>query len=134
MPILTRKLTVADAMKIEIRNPVEKSTGAVDCEINHPGLGKWISYTAAPDGDPAMQVIHTRAFGMGPVPYVPPPPTKEQLVAEARRQREQAYRRQADPLFFEAEAGEIERQAWLDKRAEIKKRFPMPDAKAKGKP
>lgn len=125
MPTLTRKLTVADAMAIKIRNPVENASGGVDCEIEHPRLG-WIKYSAAHDGDPAMQVIHTRANGMGPSPYVPPPLTDQQLIEKARRERETAFRREADPIFFQVQRGEIERQAWLDKCAEIKARFPYP--------
>ena len=42
-------------------------------------------------------------------------------VAEARAE---AYRDEADPLFFKAQRGEIEQQVWLDKIAEIKQRLP----------
>lgn len=42
----------------------------------------------------------------------------------ASEMRAAAYREEADPLFFKAQAGEIEQSVWLDKRAEIKERFP----------
>ena len=121
----TRKLTIADAMKIAIRNPAENASGGIDCEIEHPRLG-WIKYSAAANGDPAMQRIYTRASAMGPKPYVPPPLTDQQITEQARREREIAFRREADPIFFQVQRGEMDRQAWLDKCAEIKARFPYP--------
>jgi hypothetical protein len=58
--------------------------------------------------------------------------TAEQKAAEAAQQkleqteanRKAAYAAEADPLFFKAQRGEVEQQAWLDKIAEIKQRFP----------
>ena len=44
--------------------------------------------------------------------------------AEAESQRAIAYKAEADPLFFYWQAGEGTEQAWLDKRAEIRARFP----------
>lgn len=44
--------------------------------------------------------------------------------AEAERQRAAAYKAEADPLFFYWQAGEGTEQAWQDKRAEIRARFP----------
>jgi len=38
--------------------------------------------------------------------------------------RAEAYREEADPLYFKAQRGEIEQQVWLDKIAEIKQRYP----------
>ena len=43
---------------------------------------------------------------------------------EAERNRKSAYIAEADPLFFKAQRGEVEQQAWLDKIAEIKARYP----------
>ncbi len=40
------------------------------------------------------------------------------------RLRQLAYSNEADPLFFEYQRGEKEKQAWLDKIAEIKNRYP----------
>jgi hypothetical protein len=50
-------------------------------------------------------------------------------VAEIKNQaaeaaRKAAYTDEADPLFFKAQRGEVEQQAWLDKVAEIKARYP----------
>jgi len=36
------------------------------------------------------------------------------------RKKELAYREESDSLFFKYQAGEIEKQVWLDKRNEIK--------------
>ena len=38
--------------------------------------------------------------------------------------RIQAYRNEADPLFFKAQRGEATKEAWLAKVAEIKARYP----------
>ncbi|MBN2864080.1 MAG: hypothetical protein JXN62_13015 [Bacteroidales bacterium] len=38
--------------------------------------------------------------------------------------RKAAYMAEADPLFFDYQKGEIEKEIWLDKVAEIKERFP----------
>ena len=53
-------------------------------------------------------------------------PTKAaaKKAAEAEAQRRVAYAAEADPLFFKAQRGEVEQQAWLDKIAEIKARYP----------
>lgn len=51
-----------------------------------------------------------------------------QDLADRRKARRlnirQAMRDESDELFFEYEAGEISKDDWLDKRAEIKARFP----------
>lgn len=43
---------------------------------------------------------------------------------QAEANRRAAYIAEADPLFFKAQRGEVEQQAWLDKIAEIKARYP----------
>jgi hypothetical protein len=43
---------------------------------------------------------------------------------ETQMLRLSAYKEEADPLFFKAQRGEISRQVWLDKVAEIRNRFP----------
>lgn len=50
------------------------------------------------------------------------PPTREEQEAK----RADAYRVEADPLFFQAQRGEATQQEWLDKIAEIQARFPYP--------
>ena len=48
-------------------------------------------------------------------------------VAEVDAARLAAYQTESDPLFFQWQAGEITEQEWLDKRAEIKTRYPNPE-------
>lgn len=48
--------------------------------------------------------------------------TARQLEAK-KAQKRLAYETEADPLFFKSERGEISKQAWLDKCAEIEARF-----------
>ena len=55
-----------------------------------------------------------------PLPYVP---TREEQEAK----RAEAYRAEADTLFFQAQRGKATQQEWLDKIAEIEARFPYPE-------
>lgn len=48
-------------------------------------------------------------------------------AAEVQRNRRAAYQNEADPLFFEEQAGEVTAGTWVAKRAEIKNRFPKPE-------
>jgi hypothetical protein len=50
-------------------------------------------------------------------------PAKE-IAEKAKEFRASAYREEADPLFFKSQRGEIDKQVWLDKVAEIKARYP----------
>jgi hypothetical protein len=45
-------------------------------------------------------------------------------IEQARAQRLEAYRLEADPLFFKFQREEISQQEWLDKIIEIKNRYP----------
>jgi hypothetical protein len=56
-------------------------------------------------------------------------PAVQQTQAQAAvdAQRHAAYVAESDPLFFQYQAGEITEQEWLDKRAEIKSRYPNPE-------
>lgn len=56
----------------------------------------------------------------------------EREYASVQRKRQQAYRDEADHLFFYAERGKGQKQAWLEKIAEIDARLPYPE-KPKGK-
>jgi hypothetical protein len=65
-------------------------------------------------------------------------PTAEEIAAEAARlqaaeplrlakeRRAADYKREADPLFFKAQRGEIAEQEWIDKVSEIRARHPYP--------
>jgi len=44
--------------------------------------------------------------------------------AQAAANRNAAYAAEADPLFFYWQAGEGTQEAWLEKRAEIRDRYP----------
>jgi hypothetical protein len=46
--------------------------------------------------------------------------------AECDTERKAAYVKEADPLFFKSQRGEVPMQAWLDKISEIKLRYPKP--------
>ena len=49
------------------------------------------------------------------------------LRAEQRARRAEAFARESDPLLAQWQAGEIEKETWLAKREEIRKRFPLPE-------
>lgn len=50
--------------------------------------------------------------------------SKEEYNAYIDRQREAAYRQEADPLGMQVMRGEVEKTEWLAKIAEIKQRYP----------
>ena len=54
-----------------------------------------------------------------PPPYVPPKEVQSAARAEA-------YRTEADPLYFKAQRGEATEAEWLALVAEIKVRYPYP--------
>lgn len=56
--------------------------------------------------------------------FVPSPTDAEIKAAQAESNRRAAYTAESDPLFFKHQRGEVEKQVWLDKIAEIKARFP----------
>ena len=72
-----------------------------------------------------------------------PKPTESELQAASaeaeyeaeyksvQSERQQAYRDEADHLFFYAERGKGQKQAWLDKVAEIDARLPYPEKPSK---
>jgi hypothetical protein len=51
-------------------------------------------------------------------------PVEQRKIAEEGRIN--AYRSEADPLFFKAQRGEATTEEWTAKVAEIKARFPYP--------
>lgn len=48
--------------------------------------------------------------------------SKAKVPAETLRRA--AYQQEADPLFFQWQRGEVEREAWLEKIEEIRARYP----------
>jgi hypothetical protein len=112
------------------RNPVFTANKSIDCEINHPTYG-WIPFTCNPNDKGAEFDTAALYAEMRPraAPYVPPPaPTPEEIQAQMRAARAAAYAAEADPLFFKWRAGESTQADWLAKRAEIRARYPYPDA------
>ena len=57
-----------------------------------------------------------------------PPASYEYKLAVVHKQRQRAYREESDPLFFEYQQGEIDETTWLEKIAEIKARYPLPES------
>lgn len=49
---------------------------------------------------------------------------KDRFNAEAKQNREAAYKAEADPLFFKSQRGEATQAEWQTKVNEIKARFP----------
>ena len=49
----------------------------------------------------------------------------KRIAAEANRQA--AFQREADPLFFKWQAGEGTKEEWQAKRQEIRERYPYPE-------
>lgn len=109
------------------RNPQYNSVGTIDLEIEHPSYG-WIPFTASPDDADGADIYAQAVAGeYGQVaPYVVPPvpelipPTQAQIDA----MRKAAYQSEADPLFFKWQRGESTEQAWLNKIADIRQRYP----------
>ena len=59
----------------------------------------------------------------------------DRLIADQPRKKAQAaraaaYASEADPLFFKAQAGEVDQSEWITKREEIRARFPYPEETA----
>lgn len=50
----------------------------------------------------------------------------ERELFEIENLRQYAYQREADPLYFQWQAGESTQEAWQAKRAEIRERYPYP--------
>lgn len=51
----------------------------------------------------------------------------DRAVAEVELQRQIAYQREADPLYFQWQAGESTQEIWQAKRAEIRELYPYPE-------
>lgn len=79
-----------------------------------------------PEATEGCQIGGSYADGVfTPLPEPEPePPTLEQQKAA----RAAAYSNEADPLFFMSQRGEATEAEWLAKVAEIKARFPYPEA------
>lgn len=67
--------------------------------------------------DPEPQKMEKEKYDAGLI-------SKEEYNAFIDRQREAAYRQEADPLGMQVMRGELDRAEWLTKIAEIKRRYP----------
>jgi hypothetical protein len=120
---------LAEDFVMDYRAPAFNAFGTIDCEIEHPIYG-WIPFTCDPNDKGAELDAAAFYAEMRPhaAPYIPPPappaPTPEEVYARMRAARAAAYRDEADPLFFKWQAGEATEAEWLDKRAEIRARYP----------
>jgi hypothetical protein len=63
----------------------------------------------------------TQILQRDPVPPEHLPPSLELSVSDLRRA---AYAAEADPLYFQEQAGEVPEGTWLAKREEIRARYP----------
>ena len=77
------------------------------------------------DGQAQGKMIMSDAQGY-PVLAEPVAPPHEDIIYRTQAARAAAYAAESDPLFFQYQRGEVDRQAWLDKVQEIKDRFPKP--------
>ena len=52
---------------------------------------------------------------------------EQQRLKQVKRKRQLAYQKEADPLFFKWQRGEVEKKEYDDKVAEIRERIPKPE-------
>ena len=89
-------------------------TNAVLAEAEYAG-SEWV---LLPDHVGPKWLYNGSTFS-APPPYIPPKDVQQAARAEA-------YRTEADPLFFKAQRGEATMDEWLTLVAEIKVRYPYP--------
>ena len=117
-------------MKIYNYDPISKIySGESEADPDPLQEGNWLIPAYATTLTPPRAVEGKVAFWTGgswtlreipapePDPDVGPPATPSDLRAAA-------YRAEADPLYFMAQRGEATMEAWLNKIAEIKARYP----------
>lgn len=69
------------------------------------------------EGDDIVKKTEKEQFDAGLI-------SKEEYNAYIDRQREAAYRLEADPLGMQVMRGDIDKDVWLEKIAEVKQRYP----------
>jgi hypothetical protein len=69
------------------------------------------------EGDDIVKKTEKEQFDAGLI-------SKEEYNAYIDRQREAAYKQEADPLGMQVQRGDIDNDVWLTKIAEIKQRYP----------
>jgi hypothetical protein len=99
--------------------------------------GVWLIPAGCVENPPPDFQVNQRArwvINKWVVEDIPPPPIPEQVpepgpptIEEIQSLRQSAYTREADPLFFEWQAGETTKEEWEAKRQEIRDRYPYPE-------
>ena len=105
---------------VEIKNGIVTNVIVVDPNNIPDWCASW------PEAAEGCQIGGSYADGVFtplPVPEPEPPTFEQQQSARA-----EAYRTEADPLFFMSQRGEATEAEWQAKVAEIKARFPYPEA------
>ncbi len=107
-----------------------KHNGTIIIEANgwDPELFGYYTGTSYPKHVGDNYIWEHEGYWLGWIPDPEPiPPTPEEIAAQQEAENEQsrleAYRNESDPLFFKWQRGEIDKQVWLDKVAEIKTRY-----------
>lgn len=80
-------------------------------------------HSALMAGQAAGKVIVANVAGK-PILVNAPEPTPDQIAAAVAISRQNAYAKEADPLYFKAQRGEATMEEWNAKVAEIKARYP----------
>lgn len=121
---------------MNVRNAVLTQSGSFNCEIEHPEFG-WIPFTASADDTEAFgREIHKELSEgrHGTVPEQPAEDAIDQALKFAIILRQEAYRRESDPLRLEAEYDALisgsppDFNEWAASVAAIKARYPLPGA------
>jgi hypothetical protein len=114
---------------MKYRNAKRLENGGIDCEIQHLQYG-WIPFTCNLADTGALFDVGALYDAMNSDPktaqyvYAPPAPLTPEYLSVLRAD---AYRAEADPIFFKWQRSEATEQVWLDKVAEIKLRYPYPE-------
>ena len=79
---------------------------------------------AGPDGDEVINFTAEEELARDAEELAWADGAPARAVEEVQKNRRNAYEVEADPLFFEEQAGEVSAGTWTAKRSEIKLRFP----------
>ena len=105
-------------MKAEIKNGVVTNIIVVDPS----DIPDWCVGWPEPTYGVSTGWFYSNGKFIVPPAPEPIPPTREEQEAA----RKEAYRTNADPIFFMAQRGEATMEEWQAKVAEIKARYPYP--------
>ena len=107
--------TMADPDQLDVGNWIIPAGCVIEQppKLDEKHLAQWV--------DGAWLVVAV------PDPIEPEPIPEPALTIESQRAaRAEAYRTEADPLYFKAQRGEATMDEWLALVAEIKMRYPYP--------